>query len=344
MSSPFSRMLELKFPLVVAPMAGGPSSPTLVTAASEAGALGSIGAAYSTPKAIRDFAAQVRARTTKPFAINLFVPTPTPLVKPDELRRALDHTRAFRQAFKLADPTLAPPYEEDFDKQFEAVLEIRPAVLSFVFGTLSRDHLREAQKRGLCVIGTATTPHEALELEASGVDALVLQGVEAGGHRGLFDAHAEDPNLATLELVRETKKRIKIPVLAAGGIMNAQDVKRALAAGAEAVQMGTAFLATREAGTSSPYRQRLLASERHTRLTRAFSGRLARGIVNRFMEEMDEAPEAILPFPAQNKFTRDLRQASAQAESPDFLSLWCGTGGGELWTGSARELIERLFA
>lgn len=337
--------LGLKCPLIVAPMAGGPSSVELVVAACESGALGSIGAAYSKPHEIEEFVSRVRARTSRPFAINLFIPAEILAVPAERVSVAVEQTRRYRTELQLPVPQLAPPYEDDFSSQFETVLRLRPAVLSFVFGLLKPECLTAAKKSGIFVIGTATTTDEAIELAESGVDAIVLQGVEAGGHRGIFDAQASDPNISTLDLLRETKSRVRLPLIAAGGLMNAKDIQGALQAGASAVQMGTAFLATAEAGTSSPYRQRLIASsERPTRLTRAFSGRLARGIENRFMNEMDQVPEAILPFPAQNKFTRDLRSASLQRDSSDFLSLWCGTGRGDLWTGSVAGLIESLFA
>jgi nitronate monooxygenase len=343
-STRLTQALGLKLPLIVAPMAGGPSSVDLVVSASEAGALGSIGAAYLSGKAIHEFANDVRAKTQRPIAINLFIPSELPTVADEKLSLAIIKTQKFRDEFGLPAPKLAPPYEEDFDQQFEAVLALKPKALSFVFGVLSENYMKEARKRGLITIGTATDAEEFYELQESGVDAVVAQGVEAGGHRGIFDSTANDPDIGLRDLVRDLKRKAKIPVIAAGGIMNASDIKSALQAGADAVQMGTAFLATREAGTSAPYRVKLLESAtRTTKLTRAFSGRLARGIVNRFMEEMEAEPEAILPFPQQNKFTRDLRAASTAAGSADALSLWCGTGRGELWTGSVEDLIATLF-
>lgn len=338
------RNLSLKYPLVVAPMAGGPSSPDLVVAASDAGALGSIGAAYSTPDAIREMTQKVRAKTSKPIAINLFVPSKIAKISEERVNLAVQKTQKYRDELGLPPPKLEPPYEENFDRQFEAVLSLKPNVFSFVFGLLSMDYVKEAHQHGILVVGTATTPAEAIELEATGVDAVVVQGVEAGGHRGIFDPAANDPDISLGRLLEETKQKIKIPVIAAGGIMTAADIKAALGAGADAVQMGTAFLATKEAGTSAPYRQKLLeTSDRTTRLTRAFSGRLARGLVNRFMNQMESDANAILPFPAQNKFTRDLRSTSLAKNTSDFLSLWCGTGKGDLWTGTTLELIEQLF-
>ncbi len=337
-------ILGLKFPLIVAPMAGGPSSPDLVCAASESGALGSIGAAYSSPSEIHGFVNNLSLKTQKPFAINLFVPHESPNLSPDQIRDAIAATQIFREELSLPQPVLTPPFEEDFDAQFETVLSLKPRVLSFVFGTLKEQYIGAAHDQGLILIGTATTPEEALELKDSGVDAIVLQGVEAGGHRGIFNPNAPDPGIPLSALLRETKKKVKVPLIAAGGIMTSHDIHVALQLGADAVQMGTAFMATKEAGTPAPFREKLLDSpQRQTKLTRAFSGRLARGIPNRFMRELDSHPHAILPFPAQNIFTRDIRSASQRAGWPDHLSLWCGTGAGDLWTGSARDLIAQLF-
>ncbi|WP_104668827.1 NAD(P)H-dependent flavin oxidoreductase [Ensifer adhaerens] len=333
--------LGLRHPLIVAPMAGGPSSPALVAASSSAGALGSIGAAYSSPAAIEEFAQNVRAHTDRPFAINLFIQHPQPEVDAATLERAISATAKYRAELGLPAPEFAAPYEEDFDRQFEAVLRARPAVLSFVFGVLSAEHMRAARKAGMLIIGTATTPEEALALEDSGVDAITLQGYEAGGHRGIFDPSAEDGEIGLEDLLARSLKKVKVPLIAAGAIMTASDIRSILARGASAVQMGTAFLATSEAGTSAPYRAALGGAERNTRTTRAFSGRFARGVENRFMNEVDAG--AVMPFPAQNKFTRDIRAASTAKGSPDFLSLWSGTGSGDLWQGPASDLIARLF-
>ena len=338
------RKLGMKYPLVVAPMAGGPSSPQLVAAASDAGALGSAGLAYSNPGQIEDFAAKVRQRTDRPFAINLFIPRPTPQIQPHAISRAIAATASYRSELGLATAQLSEPFEEDFDAQFEAVLRVRPAAFSFVFGLLPAEHRRAARQAGMVLIGTATTQQEAQALEESGVDAITLQGFEAGGHRGIFDPEAPDTELGIRELLTQSMARVRVPLIAAGGLMTAADIQVALVAGAKAVQMGTAFLTSTEAGTAAPYRAKLLDPARKTRTTRVFSGRLARGIENRFMQEMSAEVDAILPFPAQNKFTRDIRSASAAVGSADFLSLWAGTGEGDLWQGPAADLIEHLFS
>lgn len=337
--------LELKHPLIVAPMAGGPSSVELVAVSSEAGALGFVGGAYSSPSILEDFLQKVRAKTKKSFGVNLFIPNGAVELDPKRVSAAIQQTQGFRAELSLPPPVVAAPFEENFDLQFEVVLRQKPKAFSFVFGKLESHSISELKRAGIFVIGTATKPDEALVLEASGIDAVVLQGVEAGGHRGIFDAKSTDPDIGALSLLQSLVGKTQIPLIAAGGIMNREDIRKMLSAGAQAVQMGTAFLATTEAATSHPYRERLLANEvRETKLTRAFSGRLARGLVNRFMSEMDAHPEAVLPYPVQNKFTRDIRTASAKAGSAECLSLWSGSGKGKLWTGSAKGLITDLFS
>jgi Dioxygenases related to 2-nitropropane dioxygenase len=335
--------LGIQQPLIVAPMAGGPTTPELVIASCEAGAMGSMGAAYMTSDAIRDFAAKVRAGTNKPFSINLFVSHPQPTVTDEMLKRAVAATQKYRDQLHLPVPTLAPPYEENFDMQIEEVLKIKPRALSFIFGIPHRKYLTAAKAAGIHLIGTATSPQEAQALDQAGFDSVILQGIESGGHRGIFDPSASDPAMTVFELLKQTRSIVQIPLIAAGGIMTREDIQKCISLGADAVQMGTAFLAVKEAGTSEVYRKKLLESSiRKTATTRVFSGRLARGIVNRFMEEMTD-PLAILPFQAQNKFTRDIRNASTKAGSPDFLSLWSGTGEGALWTGTTAELIANLM-
>ena len=344
-SNKFTQRFNLKVPLFVAPMAGGPSSPEFVIASCEAGAMGSVGAAYSSGKQIEEFVGHVRSKTQKPIAINLFIPGKELKISEDQLSIAIKATEKFRQQFGLSAQALSAPYEENFDQQFETVLKLKPEVFSFVFGLLKPEYVKAAKARNIFLLGTATTLDEALALQDSGVDGMTLQGIEAGGHRGIFDAEAVDAEVPVLELLKQCRSKIKIPLIAAGGIMDSNGIQSALSYGAEAVQLGTVFLVCKEAGTSEPYRKALLESaHRKTKTTRAFSGRLARGIENRFMIEMDQHPEAILPFQAQNKFTRDIRSASAKVGSSDCLSLWAGSGDGKLWTGEVGELIQQLFS
>ena len=313
--------LRLRFPLIVAPMAGGPSSPSLVSEASRAGALGSMGAAYSNAAAIEEFAATVRRSTDRPFGINLFVPHSMPEISSSQIARAIADMAEYRNELGLPTPVFTAPYEENFDMQFEAVLRVRPAVLSFIFGVLPDEHIAAARREKIVIIGTATSLEEARSLDDAGVDAIVLQGIEAGG--GIFDASGLDQEIPTFQLLDACVSKLGTQLIAAGGIMDSNGIQAALRKGAQAVQMGTAFLACHEAGTSNPYRAKLLdPSGRKTRTTRVFSGRLARGMENRFMEEMQT--RSILPFPAQNSFTRDIRSASAAKRSADFLFALVG--------------------
>lgn len=336
--------LKMKWPLMLAPMAGGPGSSDLIATVSESGGLGCLGAAYLNAKAIDETVIEIRNKTKRPFSINLFLPQTKPTIKEEMIQEFLKSTAIYRQELKIDPPSLQAPFEEDFDDQFDSVLKAQPIAFSFTFGVLHRDYVKEIQRQKILAIGTATTIEEALQLQDSQIDAIVLQGFEAGGHRGIFNPSALDSETPLKDLMRFCQNKIKIPTIAAGGIMNREHIHNALSSGASLVQMGTAFLACREAGTSNPYRKKLLEStNRKTKMTRVFSGRLARGIENRFMKEMDKQNQAILPFPIQNKLTRDIRAAASSQENADLLSLWSGTGEGDLWTGSAYELIENLF-
>lgn len=327
MKTPFSQKFSLQLPLVVAPLGGGPTTPALVIESCNAGALGSLAAAYLPPTQIQAAIDEVRAKTTRPFAINLFTPMPSLSLRDSQIRSAIEATKKYRSELGLTEPKVAEPFHPDFDQQFEVVLKNKPQVFSFVFGLLDRAYLNECRKLGIFTMGTATTLEEGLLLEESGVDAVVAQGFEAGGHHGIFDSEIEHPGMGVLALTQSLVAKLRIPVIAAGGIMDGKGIAAALALGAQGAQMGTAFLLCKEAGTSQPYRKALSQKGiKSTRITRAFSGRWARGLENRFMIEMKDKAQAILPFPAQNAFTRDLRNQSAKNGSSDFLSLWAGEG------------------
>lgn len=333
---------DLKLPLFLAPMAGGPTTPELVAAVNDAGGMGFLGIAYMKPAEIEATFLQLRRLSNRPFGVNLFVPSVDPEITATQLQRALSATQKYRSELGLPSPTLQPPYSENFERQFEVVLQQRPDALSFTFGLLPPHVMKECKRMGIFTIGTATTLVEAKAIEDSGADAVVLQGFEGGGHRGIFDMMADDPNISAIELTKICAQKIKIPLICAGGIMDGAGIAKAIHAGAQVAQLGTAFLTCDEAGTSMPYRRALLEGPRTTRLTRAFSGRLARGIENRFMQEMDVQPEAILPFPAHNVFTRDLRKASAAQDKSDFISLWAGSQVKDLRPMKAAELVKTL--
>jgi len=345
MTTSLMKHFDLKLPLILAPMAGGPSTPALVAAVSNAGGLGSIGGAYLTPEMLTQEIQETKKKTSKPFAVNLFVPTEDPVIDEVSLHRALKATKIYRDELELPKPDLKPPYAENFDKQFAAMLREKPAAFSFVFGSLDRKYLEECRREGIYTMGTATTLDEALILQEAEVDAIVAQGVEAGGHRAIFDAHKEDPQIGVMPLVSLLKDHIRVPIIAAGGIMNGQSIKAMISLGAQAAQLGTAFLLCEEAGTNKAYRNFITDTQvRTTHLTRAFSGRVARGIENRFMMEMKEKEAAILPFPAQNAFTRDIRNKAAKDRRAEYLSMWAGEGLAQIRAMKAAELVAVLAA
>ena len=334
--------LGLRHPVIQAPLAGGGDTPALVAAVAEAGALGFIGASYLTPGQIVEAARAVRARTTRPFGINLFAPLPAP-EPPREPGRALDRLEPFYAELALPRPELPTLATDPFGEQLAAALESGAAAFSFTFGLLPAAALAAIRARGMLVIGTATTVGEAVSLETAGVDAIVTQGSEAGGHRGTFAGTFEAGLVGTMALVPQVVDAVKVPVIASGGIMDGRGIAAALALGASAVQMGTAFLTCHEAGIPDAYKEAILrAHEDETRLTRAFSGRPARGIVNRFMTEIDRTPESILPFPLQNALTRPLRSAAARQGRAELLSLWAGQAVRLARRQSAADLIARL--
>jgi nitronate monooxygenase len=343
-TTPLTQRWALARPIIQAPLAGGGDTPDLVAAVCEAGALGFIGAAYLTPAQIVEASAMVRARTKRPFGINLFAPQPLPEAPPDP-GPALERVAPFFAELGLSRPTVPVPAGDAFAAQLAAALDSGASLFSFTFGLMPAGVLDAARRRGMFLMGTATTVEEARTLEASGVDAVVAQGSEAGGHRGTFDGAFDAAMIGTMALVPQVVDALRVPVIASGGIMDGRGIAAALALGASAVQMGTAFLTCAEAGIPEAYKAAILAAREHeTRITRAFSGRPARGIVNRFMTdvERDGSAEAILPFPLQNMLTRPLRTAAAKQGKAAYLSLWAGQGVRLARRQSAADLVAAL--
>ena len=333
-------LFVVALPIVQAPMAGGPDSPALAAAVSNAGGLGSLGCAYSTAAKIDAVVAELRRLTPHPFALNLFVRSDEPDPPPAE-PRVVEIVRSFRRELGLGDEIALGPAPPSFDAQLEAVLRAGPAVLSFTFGILTRDQVAALHARRILVVGTATHVDEADALADIGVDAICVQGAEAGGHRGTFLGRFEDALIGTLALVPQVARRIELPVIAAGGIMDGHGIRAALALGARGVQLGTAFMLCPEAGTPAPHRQ-ALASElaRRTVVTRAFSGRPARGVRNRMTDAFEDVPAA--PFPQQQRLTAELRSAATSASRTDLMQLWAGQAAPLARAMPAAELVETL--
>jgi nitronate monooxygenase len=334
--------LGLEHPIIQAPLAGGGDTPELVAAVCEAGALGFIGASYLTPLQIVETGRAVRARTNRPFGINLFAPVNRSGTSFDP-RPMLERVTPFFIELGLPAPEDVLVPADSFGEQLAAALEVGAAVFSFTFGMLPPSAVEAIKARGMFLMGTATTVTEAQALERAGVDAIIAQGSEAGGHRSTFLGSFEAGLIGTMALVPQVVDAVGVPVIASGGIMDGRAIAASLALGASAVQMGTAFLTCDEAGIPNVYKEAILiARDDETRLTRAFSGRPARGIVNRFMNEIDAVPGEVLPFPVQNSLTRPLRAAAGKQGRPEFLSLWAGQGARLARRHSAADLIRRL--
>jgi nitronate monooxygenase len=346
------RRFGIRYPMIVAGMAGGPSTPALAAAVSEAGGLGTLGAAYLEPSAIRAAVQAIRERTDAPFAVNLFVPQPstpggeTARERLGDVQRHLNRIRdSLNVPRKPEDDYVSAP--DRFEEQFAVLMEEKVPIVSTAFGVLPEAQMREAKSAGTLVAAMATTVQEALLAESAGCDAIVAQGGEAGGHRGTFDVRERrmGANVGTMALVPQIVDRVRVPVVAAGGIMDGRGLVAALALGAQGVQMGTRFLTAAEAGTHPAYREALLASdETSTELTRAFSGRPARGIRNEFMDRWEATGVEPLDFPIQNGMTRDVRNAAAAQNNPAFMSLWAGQGTRMLRSEqSARDIVAEIM-
>lgn len=322
----FTRRLGLRYPIVQGPFGGGLSAVDLAVAVSEGGGLGSFGAHHLDGAGIRDVAAAIRARTARPFNLNLWIPFEgSDALQADEA--TFQHWLAPLQTYfdELGVPLPAPPahYAPAFSEQIEAVLAVRPAVFSFVYGIPTPDVLSRCRELDILTLGAATTPAEARALAAAGVDAIVATGFEAGGHRVSFLHPADRVLTGGLALVPQVADAVAVPVVAAGGIADGRGVAAALTLGAQAVQIGTGFLACRESGTHDAHRRALFSpAAEDTALTRVFSGRLARGIRNSFMEAVGVGPVA--PYPVQGWLSGRLRAAAIAQARTDLMSLWCG--------------------
>jgi nitronate monooxygenase len=334
---------KLQIPIIQAPMLGA-STPEMALAVSRAGGLGSLAAGGLAPDALEAAVAGLRAATDRPFAVNLLmVDRANPSA--DEVERALETLRPWYQAQGLEVPSPPNDFALNYDHQFEALVRSAPPAASFAFSILTRDQVTALHANGTAVIGTATTVAEAKAWEAVGADAICAQGAEAGGHRGHFLAPVEDSLVGTMALVATIRAAVKLPVIAAGGIMDGRGVAAALALGAVAAQMGTAFLLSDQTMVSPPWRRSIEGAEDDpTRLTRAFTGRYARGLENEFTRRMRPLEHAVPAYPVQNRLTQPLRAAAAAKDDPQALSLWAGQAVKLAGPGDAGVLVAQWWA
>ena len=334
----FSKLL---LPVVQAPMAGGITTPELVAAVANGGGVGSFGFAYSSPQKIQADLAMAQSLTSRPLNANFFVFSPPDLpcerVQNEAIRALQD--LAITQDLEITLPST--PYYPDLMKQLEPIWQARPAMLTFHFGLPPAGVIERAHALGIGVGITATNLIEAGAIDAAGADFIVAQGIEAGGHRGQFDLQADDQMLGTHALITQLVAKCAIPIVAAGGIMNGADIKAVIQRGAQAAQLGTAFVCCDESGAAPSYKKALLEERsRGTLLTKAFSGRYARGLINAFTHAMAE--KTTLPFPLQNTLTAAMRQKAAANHDPEYQSLWAGTAYGKVRDTSARVLLQQL--
>mgnify|MGYP001116860134 CR=1 FL=1 len=337
-------LLGIKHPIIQAPMASA-STPELVAAVSNAGGLGSYGGAVTPPAKLRQIIKQIRELTDRPFSVNLFAPAEETCEFSSEQKTLIS-----KQLIKWHNEIDAGPVPEPipiigpFVDQFAVLLEEKIPVFSFHFGPAPLEAIHDIHAIGSSVLATATTVREAEILVEAGVDIIIAQGSEAGGHRGTFAVPYEHGKIGIASLVPQVVDAVTVPVVAAGGIMDGRGIVSAFALGASGVMMGTAFLACPENNIPEVYRQAILKSKgEDTVITDVFSGRPARAIRNRFTREMENHRDKMLPFPAQLSIGRVLRQISAQQSNPDFVSMWAGQGVELAKEHPAGELIEKII-
>ncbi|MEU9267982.1 nitronate monooxygenase [Streptomyces sp. NPDC048251] len=314
------------YPIVQAPMAGGVSLPRLAAAVCEAGGLGFLAAGYKTADGVYQEIKQLRSLTTRPFGVNLFMPQPE--YAETGAVEVYAHQLAGEAAWyetELGDPESGR--DDGYDAKLAVLLDNPVAVVSFHFGIPSTEVLESLRRAGTFTLVTATTAAEARAVERAGADAVIVQGVEAGGHQGTHKDNPENDRsgIGLLALIAQVRESVNLPIVAAGGLMRGSQIAAALAAGANAAQLGTAFLVTPESGAHAVHKQALTNPLFvRTELTRAFSGRPARGLVNRFLRE--HGPYAPAAYPEVHHLTSPLRKAAAKAGDAQGMALWAGQG------------------
>lgn len=338
-------ILNIRYPIVLAGMAGIPNMVNLVSAVSNAGGLGTLGAGYMTPEEIRSAIKKIKQQTQAPFSVNLFlheVPDPS-----KDVERVQFELNKIRDRIGVPIPSIKNMNTPDyFEEHLTVLLEERVPIISTTFSILPEIQMQQVKSAGIKVMTTVTTVEEAIQAERSGSDVIVAQGSEAGGHRGTFDIsnHPFGENIGTMALIPQIVDLVQIPVVAAGGIMDGRGLVAALALGAQGVQMGTRFLTSFESGAHPVYKNALLEStEESTVITKAFSGRPARGIKNEFINQFESIDVEPLPYPIQNALTKDIRNTSSRLNNPEYMSLWAGQGTRMLTADkSAGEIINQI--
>jgi nitronate monooxygenase len=339
--------LGIEYPIIQGPL-GGLSTQRLTATVSNFGGLGSFGAHGWTPAAIKDVIAEIRTLTAKPFAMNLWVSMEDEGAHTsgsEAFARSLSFLSGHIQALGGALPAFTPYVPIKFEDQARVLLDAKVPAFSFIYGIPPKEILDECRAQGILTIGAATTADEAIVLEQAGVDVIAASGFEAGGHRGSFLRPAEESLTGTFSLVPQVVDAVSVPVVAAGGIADARGMVAAFALGAEGVQIGSAFLACEESGASLHHRKALLSGNTlRTGLTRGFTGRLARGIHNQLLEELNRQGVEILPYPLQRGLVRNLAIPAEKAAKTELLPLWAGQSASLCRHTDAKELLQSLVS
>jgi len=343
-----TKLLEIDLPILLGPFGGRLSSVGLTSLVSNAGGLGGFGCQPFNDNEIVDIGKEIRKKTNKPFNLNLWVKDKDDNIdkfNQDAFEKVIQIFKPYFEEIEVSPPVYPLAKSPDFENQIEAIFEVKPRVFSFVYGIPSEDILEKCRRLNIKTIGAATTLDEAIAIEKAGVDAVVAIGIDAGGHRVSFLGSVEDSLIGTFSLIPQVADFVNIPVIAAGGIADSRGVKAALALGADAVQIGTAFLATNQSGTSNTHRQKLFSKEaRYTTLTKVFTGRLSRGLKNRLTEELKDFQHKLAPYPLQGKISGALGAYPANIESNSELkSFWAGQAAPILKYHEAQEFIDKII-
>lgn len=316
--------LNIEYPIIQAGMAGGATTPELIANVSNAGGLGTLGAAYMKPEDIKQAIHDIRKLTTKPFSVNLFCVENSDEPNDEEKNVVKKELLRIGRDLGVKESDIQFNAADYFDEQFQVLIDEKVPVISTAFGLLPEDKANQAKENGIIITSMITTVEEAILAERSGVDIIIAQGSDAGGHRSTFDLtrHKNGADIGTFSLVPQVADNVEIPVVAAGGVNDGRSLAAALSLGANGVQIGTRFLSSEEAGIHKVYKGRLFESrEDDTVITKVFSGRPARGILNKFIEEFSEEP---LAYPYQNAATKSIRGAAAKNNDGEYMSLWAG--------------------
>ena len=342
-----AHLLGIDYPIIQAPF-GGLASQRLTAAVSNLGGLGSLGAVTLGPSSISEVIDEIRSLTSKPFAINLWVSTSdreASRISSNRMEEKIHELRGYYAELGIEAPSTVEARYQDFEAQARATIDARPDVLSFVYGIPPAEILDECRRQKIRTIGTATTAEEAIVLEQAGLELIVASSFEGGGHRSSFLRSPTDSLMGGFSLIPQVVDAVSVPVIGAGGIADGRGLVAALALGAEGVQIGTAFLSCAGSGASKAYRAALRSpAAKRTGLTDAFTGRLARGIRNRLMDELMDMNSPSLPFPLQHALTQTVASPASTQDMAELMTLWAGQSASLRFCTEATEFMTQLIA